>query len=180
VRNAGHIAWREQLFLIPFMTVGVAGGLLLLTSIPSVVLARTLGAFVLLYAAYQWMPLPALRGSRMWAAVCGILGGLVGTVFGTGGPFYAIYLNLRTRDKAVFRATFATNFLIDGGLRLVAYAMMGLLGWRTLLSLLTALPVAGAALYLGGRLHTGLSQTAFVRLISLLLAGSGLALLLGR
>ena len=43
---------------------------------------------------------------------------LVGTLFGTGGPFYVIYLNLRGLDRSVFRATFAMNFLIDGGVRL--------------------------------------------------------------
>ena len=46
--------------------------------------------------------------------------------------------------------------------------------------LLAAMPVTAAALYLGGRIHTGLSQRAFVRLISLLLLGSGAALLLRR
>jgi len=29
---------------------------------------------------------PALRGSRLFAIACGLLGGLVGTLFGSGGP----------------------------------------------------------------------------------------------
>jgi hypothetical protein len=55
---------------------------------------------------------------------------------------------------------------------------MGLIGLGTLGALVLALPVATVALYLGGRIQTGLSQVAFVRVISLLLLGSGLALLL--
>jgi len=50
----------------------------------------------------------------------GCLGGLLGTLFGTGGPFYAINLNLRGLARSAFRATFALNFLIDGGVRLIA------------------------------------------------------------
>jgi uncharacterized membrane protein YfcA len=162
------------------MILGIIGGLYLLATLSSVVLGRTLGSFVLAYAVYQWLPLPQRHGSRAFAAVCGLLGGLVGTLFGTGGPFYAIYLNLRALERTIFRATFAINFLIDGGIRLVAYALMGLLGWRTLAAIAITLPVAAAGLYLGGRIQTGFSQTAFVRFVSVLLVGSGLALLLKR
>jgi uncharacterized membrane protein YfcA len=81
-------------------------------------------------------------------------------------------------DKSVFRATFAINFLIDGAIRLVSYAILGLFRWQLLVYLLVSLPIVGAGLYLGGRLHTGLSQNAFVHLISLLLLGSGVALLI--
>jgi hypothetical protein len=92
--------------------------------------------------------------------------GRVGTLFGTGGPFYVIYLRLRDLDKSAFRATFATNFLIDGGIRLIAYTVMGLYGQTTLFAVALALPVAVVALLAGGRIHTGLSQPTFMRLIS--------------
>jgi uncharacterized membrane protein YfcA len=177
-KNLDRIAWKEQFALIPFMVVGVGLGLFALRTVPAGVLGKALGTFIIAYAIYQMLPLPALRGSRLAAVYCGILGGLVGTLFGTGGPFYVIYFNLRTLDKDVLRATFATNFLIDGGVRLVAYAIMGLLRIETLAYLLAALPVTAAALYLGGRIHTGLSSRAFARLISILLLGSGVALLL--
>lgn len=177
LHNAGQIAWKEQLVLIPFMVVGVAVGLFLIKTVPTPILGRALGGFVIAYAIYQWLPLPTLRASRLAATSCGLLGGLVGTVFGTGGPFYVIYLNLRGLERSVFRATFAANFLIDGGIRLIAYAVMGLFRWETLALLAGALPVAGAGLYLGGHIQLGLSQRVFVRFISALLVVSGLALL---
>lgn len=178
VKNVDRIAWREQLVLIPFMLVGVAAGLYLLTGVPTKILARALGAFVLVYAAYQLLPLPPLRGSRAFASVCGFFGGLVGALFGTGGPFYAIYLNLRGLDRTVFRATFALNFLIDGSVRLIAYLVMGLLGAQSLPLLAVGLPFAAAGLYLGGRIQMGFTQATFVRVVSLLLVGSGITLLL--
>jgi uncharacterized membrane protein YfcA len=180
IKNLDRIAWTEQLVLVPFMIAGILGGLYLLSALPTTVLAHSLGAFVIVFAVYQWLPLPRMHASRSLASLCGILGGLVGTLFGTGGPFYVIYLNLRTLEKTVFRATFAINFLIDGGIRLAAYVVMGLIGWKMLLTLGATLPVAAAGLYLGGRVQTGFSQTTFVRFVSALLVASGITLLLKR
>jgi hypothetical protein len=176
-RNLREIAWREQLVLVPFMLVGVGLGLYLFQTISTPVLAQALGGFVIAYALYHWLPLPNLRGSRHAAIYCGSLGGLVGTLFGTGGPFYVIYLNLRALDKRAFRATFAVNYLIDGGIRLAAYAVMGFFRADTLLHLLAALPLVAAGLYVGGRIQLGFSQRVFARLISGLLFASGIALL---
>jgi uncharacterized membrane protein YfcA len=102
----------------------------------------------------------------------------VGTLFGSGGPFYVIYLNLRNLEKTTFRATFAFNFLIDGGIRLIAYVVLGLFRWETLVSTAGALPIVAAGLFLGGHVHTRFSQRAFVWLISVLLIGTGVGLLL--
>jgi uncharacterized protein len=178
VRNLHDIAWREQIVLVPFMLIGIGGGLYLLTEMPTWVLARALGVFVFGIGIYQLLPLPPMGGSRLAATYCGMLGGLLGTLFGTGGPFYAIYLNLRGLERSTFRATFALNFLIDGGVRLIAYAVLGLLNRDTLLHVAFALPLVGAGLYAGGHVHTGLSQRDFVRIVGLLLIASGVALML--
>ncbi|HWN13915.1 MAG TPA: sulfite exporter TauE/SafE family protein [Candidatus Dormibacteraeota bacterium] len=177
IKNLHQIAWKEQLALVPFMLVGVGLGLYLLQAVPTAALARALGAFVIVYAVYQVLPLPALRGSRLFAIGCGLLGGLVGTLFGSGGPFYVIYLNLRNLEKTTFRATFASNFLIDGGIRLVAYVVLGLFRWETLVSMAGALPIVAAGLFLGGRMQARFSQRVFVWLISALLIASGAGLL---
>ncbi len=180
IGNVDQVSWREQLVLIPFMVVGVGAGLWVLRVMSIGTLAKVLGVFVITYAIYQMLPLSELRGSRAAATYCGFLGGLVGTLFGTGGPFYVIYLNLRGLERAAFRATFAMNFLIDGGVRLAAFAAAGLYGLQALGYLLAAVPIAGAGLYVGGRIQTGLSQRAFQLVIRVLLLVSGVALLLKR
>ncbi len=180
IRNVDEVSWREQLVLIPFMVVGVGLGLWVLRAVSTTLLAKVLGGFVIVYAIYQMLPLPELRASRVAATYCGFLGGLVGTLFGTGGPFYVIYLNLRGLERTRFRATFAMNFLIDGGVRLAAFAAAGLYARQTLGFLLASLPIAGAGLYVGGRIQTGLSQRVFQIVIRVLLLASGLALLLKR
>ncbi|MGH7396412.1 MAG: hypothetical protein ACRELW_02650 [Candidatus Rokuibacteriota bacterium] len=80
----------------------------------------------------------------------------------------------------MFRATFAMNFLIDGGVRLAAFVAAGLFHRQTLGYLLAAVPIAGAVLYVGGRVQTGLSPRVFLIVIRVLLLASGLALLLKR
>jgi uncharacterized membrane protein YfcA len=178
VRNLGRVMWQEQLTLLPFSLIGIAVGLVILRGVSITVLSRALGAFVIVYAFYQLLPLPPMRGSRISAIACGFLGGLVGTLFGTGGPFYAIYFTLRGLDKSAFRATFATNFLIDGGVRLTGYFAAGLFGWATLGWVTVTLPIMALGLYIGGRIHLGLSQRTFVRVVSLILGASGAALLI--
>jgi uncharacterized membrane protein YfcA len=180
LKNREQIVWREQLILLPFMVVGIGVGLILLRNVSTGLLAKALGGFVIAYALYQFVSLPAWRASRIAATYCGFLGGLMGTLFNSGGPFYVMYFSMRALDKQVFRATFAANYLIDGGIRLAAYALMGLFHGDTLVSVAAGLPVAAAGLVLGGHVHTNLSQQVFVRFISLLLVASGAALLLRR
>jgi uncharacterized membrane protein YfcA len=177
LKNREHIAWQEQLPLIPFTLVGVGAGLFLLKAIEPSILRKMLGIFVMFYAVYQLLPLPPLRGSRIFIVPCGLLGGFVGTLFGTGGPFYVMYFALRDLSRSVFRATFALNFLIDGAIRLSAYVTTGFFHRELLFFLLAALPVAALALFIGGHVQTRFSQQDFARFISILLLGSGLALL---
>lgn len=177
LRNRKQIAWREQLPLIPFTLIGVGIGLSLLQSLNSATLAQALGVFIMIYAVYQLLPLPELRGSRLFAAPGGALGGLIGTVFGAGGPFYIIYLGLRGLDKGALRATFAANFLIDGGIRLGGYAVFGFFDRTALIYIAASLPIVLVALFLGGRVHSTISPQTFARLISALLLVSGVALL---
>lgn len=177
LRNRKLIAWREQLPLVPFTLIGVGLGLSLLQSLNSATLAQALALFIIIYAIYQLLPLPELRGSRLFAVPAGALGGLIGTVFGAGGPFYIIYLGLRGLDKSALRATFAANFLIDGGIRLGGYTAFGFFDRAALIYIAAALPIVVIALFLGGRVHSSLSPVVFTRLISVLLLVSGVALL---
>lgn len=174
-----EVRWRELLPLLPFTLIGVISGVLILKAISAEAMSHALGIFVLFFAVYQFFGLEASgRHSQGWAALAGSSGGLVGTLFGTGGPFYIIYFRLRGLDKSELRATFAATFLIDASGRLVGYAAADFFSRDFLLTALAALPVMGVALYIGGHIHTRISLRTFQRAISLLLVGSGVALLL--
>lgn len=178
VRHLHHIQWRDLLPLLPFTLTGVLSALYLLQTLDPGTLTTALGIFVIVYAVYSMLPLPELKGSRLWAVPCGLLMGLVGTLFGTGGPFTVIYLQLRQLEKMAFRGTIAMIFLIDGATRIIGFTLSGFYHANTLWMALTALPIMAIGLYAGGHIHTNLSPLAFKRIIAVLLIGSGTSLLL--
>ena len=178
VKARDEIAWGDLLPLIPFTLLGATTALYLFDTLESQTLSRLLGVFVILFAIYQLLPTPQVRGSRISSLPYGYLGGLMGTLFGIGGPFYVIYLTIRGLSSSQFRASFAAYFTLDATARLVGYGVLGFLSapmWRMFAAVL---PVAILALWIGGRLHVGLEPLAFKRIISGLLLVSGITLLL--
>jgi len=177
--NRNDVRWKEIVPLIPFSLIGVVIAMQFLTQADALVLIKALGVFVILYGLYTLSGFrPKAGAARGWGVLAGVSGGLIGTLFGTGGPFYVSYFDARGLDKAAFRATLATMFLLDGAGRLVGYAVAGRFTANFLSLVLLALPIMAVFMYLGGHVHTRLSQAAFQRGISVLLIVSGGALLL--
>ncbi len=173
------ISWPDLWPLLPFTLAGVLVALYLFRSVDPALLETALGAFVVAFAVYQILPLPPLAGGRAWAAPAGALGGFVGTLFGTGGPFYMMYLQVRGLDKVATRASFAAWFFVDGGMRLVGFAIVGMLSFDLLTTLSTWLPAAALGLLMGGAVHVAIDARTFKYFISLLLVFSGYRLLVG-
>ena len=179
VHHRRQIRWREILPLMPFTLAGVALALYIFKTVDADLLVKVLGVFVLLYAVYSLFGHePEGGGSRLWAGPAGGLGGLVGTLFGTGGPFYVIYLHFRGLDKTAFRATIAVVFLLDGASRLVGYTVSGFYTRDVLMLMAAGLPIMIVAMYAGGHIHTRITPAQFRRAIAFVLLGSGIALLL--
>jgi len=178
IHNKEHIVWRDIWPLLPFSFLGIAISLYVMARIDQHMLSICLGIFVMLFAVYQLLPLGPGHATRIVAGPMGLLAGFIGTLFGTGGPFYVIYLNLRKHDKHSFRATMSSIFLIDGAMRLAGFASRGFYNLEAFYYIICAIPVAGLGLYFGGKIHSALGRDAFVRLISVLLLGSGTALLI--
>ena len=174
-----HVNWSELNPLLPGSVVGVVLGATLLLSLAKQPLLTALGLFVLAFAIRSVLNLHGEKPiSRLWALPASVIGGTVSALFGTGGPPYVIYLSHRIRDKAVFRATTSLLFLMEGGLRTVVFALAGLLLQPDLLvSYVAALPVMGLGLWLGSRVHVGISNAQMTRLIGMLLLISGSGLL---
>lgn len=172
-RHRRLIAWRDLLPLLPFAAVGVILALYLHELLDHDRLKLALGLFVIVYAVYQLLPLPHTRISRHWAAPAGLLGGFLGGLFGTGGPFYVIYYRLRQLDKTVFLASLAMLFVLDGGLRIAGFALGGHYTAQHAQLLALMAPAAWLGLRLGGRVHMGLTREQFTRALSLLLLMSG-------
>jgi uncharacterized protein len=169
---------RELLALVPFTLIGVALGVTLLVNLPRRATLLALGAFVCAYALYAILrPTPSGRLSRAWAAPAGIAGGVLGALFGIGGPPYVVYLTGRVADPAAQRATISQMLVLSVGLRVIAFALAGLFVSRDVwLTAGLLLPAAWAGLWLGNHLHVRLPPAMLARAIGavLLLTGASL------
>jgi hypothetical protein len=178
-KHRKSISWRCIFPLLPFTLAGIVVALYLFRTVDADMLRKALGLFLLLFAGYTLLNrAQGMQGSRYWAIPGGFFGGFISALFGTGGPFYVIYLRLMNLDKQVFRATAAAIFLIDGSSRIIGYFVSGFYSLQVIMFVVLAIPVMLLGLYIGEHIHTSLSQRDFQRGISLILIGSGLALLL--
>lgn len=179
IRDRRQIVWSEIRAVLPTAVIGVALAFWIFRSVDAQWLVKALALVLIAFALYQLRPNdPNRLASRAWALPAGVFGGLIGTLFGTGGPFYVAYLHGRQLDKVAFRATFSTIFLLDGMNRIAGYALSGFFDSRFLSILLWLAPVMVAGVFVGRRLHTNIGQETFRRGISVLLLFSGSVLLL--
>lgn len=177
-RHRQYTQWRELIPLLPFTALGVVTALYLLKNIHPVAMVHALGIFILLFALYSLIgPEFKKHCNRKWAGVSGYFGGLIGTMFGTGGPMYVVYFQLRGLSKSLFRSTIASLFLIDGGMRTTGYIASGFYTRDMVVWIGMALPIMFIGLFIGGRIHTNISQRQFQRAIGVLLVVGGVALL---
>jgi uncharacterized membrane protein YfcA len=182
-RDRRHVAWGDIARLVPTCVIGILVGLYLFKTLDSAVLAKGLGVLVLLYGLCSllasWRPPARWSVSpRIAAPVVGLIGGIVGTTFGTmASVFFAMYFDALRRAKDQFRATMNAILLALVVLRGAGYWAVGEYTRDVLVTTAIALPMMLVGIFIGNRVHTGLSELAFRRLVSGALIVSGLALL---
>src|SRR5262245_3451531 len=166
---------RELAVLVPFTLVGLTLGVTLLVRLPRNATLLALGLFVCAFALYVLFRRgTARRLSRVWTAPAGITGGVIGALFGMGGPPYVMYIAGRIADPAAQRATISQMVILNVGLRVAAFAVAGLLASRPLwIAVGILLPVAWAGVWAGHRVHLRLAPATIARVISAVLFFTG-------
>jgi len=183
-KDRRHVAWRAFLSLMPGCALGIAAGLFLFKSLDAVLLARALGAFVILYAFYSaWMTTrppasPPPVPPALLKPAASFLSGAVGTMFGAmASIFFAMYLEASHASKLAFRATLSAMLLTLSVARAIGYAAVDELTLDSFLLCAAALPAMGIGLLVGDRIHSGLSEQAFKRVVCVALFICGVPLL---
>ena len=174
-KNAVRAEWTR---LVPMIIAGTAVGVTLLVNLPRQAATAALGVFIVAYALYS-LSKPSLRKIPSgWAWLAGFAGGITSTVFGAGGPPYVIYLSRRGLTQPQFRATLGFATLTSISLRAVAFILTGLLlDARIWLAALAAVPAALAGIAVARRIYARVSRPLLMKLIYLVLLGSGISLL---
>jgi uncharacterized membrane protein YfcA len=173
------VRWDEIRWLLPTSIFGIVVGSALLVSLPREPLLVSLGLFVIFFGLRYVFNVHGEKPiSRWWSIPTGLSGGVIGALFGTGGPPYVVYLSHRLHDKTQLRGTLSGLFLLDGAFRLVTFFSIGLMIQDDMLSSLAmGLPVVGIGLYLGNRVHLGITRQQQLAIIGGLLLLSGGSLL---
>ena len=170
---------RELLVLAPFTIIGLALGVTLLVRLPRNATLLALGVFVCGYALYIMLHGGPRRPlGRAWAAPAGLASGVLGALFGVGGPPYVVYIAGRIPDTTAQRATISLMVALNVGLRVAAFAIAGLFTGRDLwLAIGVLLPVAWAGVWTGNRVHTHVAPAKVVRIVGAVLLFSGASLI---
>ena len=175
-KEAVRAEWQR---LLPTIVLGTVIGMTLLINLPRAAAMVALGTFVLIVA---WLNLT--RGaavgmiSQRWALIAGATGGITGTLFGAGGPPYAMYLSRRGLTTAQLRATMGMCSMFSIGLRVTAFTISGLLmSAKPWLWALAVLPASMAGLWVGGKAFRFFSRDVLLRVIGAMLVASGLSLI---
>lgn len=174
-----EVRWDEIRVLLPTALAGMLTGAVLLVNLPHKPLLLGLSAFVIFFGLRYLFNVHGEKPiSRWWSVPTGLAGGMIGAMFGTGGPPYVVYLSHRLHDKTQLRGTLSGLFMLEGAMRITTFLVMGLLLQTGMLkALLLSLPLMGMGLYLGNKVHLGISRRHQLALVGLLLLGSGGSLL---
>ena len=175
-KSAVGAEWKR---ILPGIVVGTVVGMTLLVKLPRDMAMGALGVFVLLIAASNIVRASAVRNvGQKWAPFAGIAGGVTSTLFGAGGPPYAIYLSRRNLSKEQYRATLAICTMFSISSRVVAFLLAGLLLTpKPWLWALAVLPASLGGLWVASRVFSRVSRDGLIRAIGVMLAASGISLL---
>jgi uncharacterized protein len=176
-KNAVKSEWTR---LVPMILVGTVLGVTLLVNLPRAAGMVLLGAFIASYALYSLLKRSPLRIVRPgWAWLAGLCGGITSTLFGAGGPPYAIYLSQRGLTKEQFRATMGFATMTSISVRVTAFFITGMLLDREVwLAAIAAVPAALAALFVAKKLVHRISRETVLRAVAVILLVSGSTLIL--
>ena len=176
-KNAVKSEWTR---MVPTILVGTVTGVTLLVNLPRGAATLALGVFVLLFAIYSLTRHPDAQRvvSARWAYVAGFIGGITSTLFGAGGPPYAMYLSHRGLSKEQYRATLGLATLTSISLRTVAFFATGILLDLKVWAYAAAIVPAGlAGLWAASHLFRRISRETLMRAVALMLLASGTSLI---
>lgn len=179
--NPKHAVKSEWTRLIPTILIGTVVGLTLLVNLPRGAATFALGVFVFAFAIYSLTRHPDAQRvlPSGWVYAAGMTGGITSTLFGAGGPAYAMYLSQRGLSKEQYRATLGLATLTSISIRTVAFFAMGyLLELKVWTYAAFVVPAGLAGIWAASHLFRRISRETLMRVVALMLLASGASLML--
>ena len=174
------IQWK---LILSFGVTGIAAtflGASLVFNIPTAVLSRILGSFLIIYVIYLFAKSSFKIKQSLFAGACGgALSGFLAGLFGMGGAVRGLFLTSFDLPKAVYIATAGAIALIIDTTRLTTYFAKGarlptLLSW----GLLLFIPTSFLGAKIAQRIVDKIPQEHFRKVVAVFLLLVGIKLLL--
>lgn len=175
-----QIQWRGVLTLFLSVAAGIPVGAWLLRVAEPAVLLLVLGALLVVVGTVFLLRRTTrrCRFGRLSELPVGLTSGLLTGLFGTGGPPLILYYQLLGVEKTVFRGNLMAIFLLMTLVRVPSYAALDLITPARLWSAAAVLPAVATGAVVGHRIHLGLDEQQFRRVVSAALVVIGCLLLL--
>jgi uncharacterized membrane protein YfcA len=183
-RDLKYVSGMAILRMLPTCLIGAAIGLYFFKTLDARTLAQGLGLLVICYGCYSLWITASMRekqpaAGRIVAPLAGIVGGAVGTTFGTmASLFFAIYFDAVRMAKEHLRATMSAMLLTLSLVRGFGYFAVGEVGRDVWVLAASAFPMMILGILIGDRFHARINERAFRYLVSAVLIVSGIALVL--
>jgi uncharacterized membrane protein YfcA len=172
------LSWRRVAPFIVGGSVGVPIGTMLLTYVDPAYLRTAVGALLLSYSIYS-LARPAFRPLQAAALTdvgIGFFNGLLGGLTGLTGIIVTVWSQLRGWPKDVQRTVFQPVNLTAVAMSAVSLSAAGAVTAETTKLYIAGLPVMLAGMWTGLKLYGKLDESAFRKVLLLLLLVSGLTL----
>jgi uncharacterized membrane protein YfcA len=175
-----HVDFRSAGWLLAATVIGIPIGILLLTHTNQRIVKAILGGVILVFALHALVrrQLRELHDKhRAPILISGFLAGVLGGAYGMNGPPLAFYGALRRWNAQRFRATLQGYFLPASILGMIGYWFAGLWTAQVNRYFVLCLPLALAAMALGGIVNRRLHPDRFTRYVHAGLAVIGAVLI---
>lgn len=172
--------WKKLLPFVLGAMLGVPIGVFILTWANSAHLRTGVGTFLVLYSLYAlFRPAiaPVKAGGALADAGVGLLNGVLGGITGLAGILVTIWCGLRGWPKDAQRTVFQPVAVATFVMSALWIGAKGAITADTIKLFLIGLPALLAGTWLGFRLFGRLNETAFRKVVLVLLLASGVALI---
>lgn len=180
VKNGKEADFCELRRLIPLMFMGSCLGVFLLMRVNPSTALLAFAIFSILYALYFFCGLKSEKKRAPGQAIpFGLLGGFFGTIFGSGGFLYALYLTGRIDQPEKIRITQTTLIGCSTLFRLILFSCAGFYFAQNMIFLaLLFIPSMLIGSWIGKNISLRLSKQQFLKIINMVILISGMSMLI--
>ena len=187
----GNVSVKSLVRIIPFVIVGIAGGIVFLYVAGDTQMRRTIGVILGAFVAAYFIGLARKRlGGRGDAAgapqspddeggaghlgkllpwlkrlICGVLAGFTTMVANAAGPVTAIFFLSEKLPVMRFLGTTAWFYLIVNLIKLPISISLGMITWQGFLSMVWTVPLIIVTVLIGRSIAKRVHQDAFTKLV---------------